>query len=498
MKLSINLLLALFLPLIIFAQQKIEHQVKPKETLYSITKKYNISADELKKLNPIIEKEGLKPDQILVIKEGKTVKNSTVQSAKSTKYKYVKIEPKQTLYGLSKKYNLSEEELIKLNPSLKNGLKIGDSIKISYKADYQQKSLVQTVIQKPIDKNLLKDIHIVMMLPFQPNENKEALQKLSTDFLIGSKFAIDSLAKQGKNIHLKVFDTKNDEETIKNFLNEYDFGTVDAVIGPIFKSQIELVANKIKKKIPIVSPIASSESLLDYSNLILTEPSMENVADKIIDELTKAYTDEKIFILTTEKEKKLANYTKTKFEELLPNASVEIIFDTAQFPSGDVLVSLAENKTAFTTILASDDSDLGEKYLNYLYGDLFEKDIKNFKSFGIGYIPIYDKKISQLKSIGFTYSLAHRVNIYGADEKELIKKIKKSCCQETSKYMEIGFDVTYDIIDRMNAQGELWNKLEGSFVRFSTKFDYQQTKNAFVNKGVRLIKLFETNSEKNN
>ncbi len=551
---SLLLFFTYLIPFLVLSQNKTEHEVKPKETLYSISKKYNVSINELKNLNPTIEKNGLQPSQILVIKkENVADKNNQTNNTYSnnTNYSYAKIKSKETLYSLTKTYDLTEKKLLELNPSIKNGLKIGDSIRLPKEnkpektvqeplehlvkkketiysitkqynltedeiyslnpklkskglqpntyliiSDKAKNQSTQVISRKPVDKSIYENIHVVLMLPFTSSENKETLQKISSHFLIGSKIAIDSLSKQGKKIHLKVFDTKNDELELKNFLSTYDFSTVDAVIGPMFKKEIEIVANAMDKKIPIISPIATSEELLEYQNLIIAEPSVKDVADKILVEVNENYLDEKIIILTTEKEQKIANYTKDEFVKTHPNAVVTIIYDVDNFQSEGILIDTENQKNGFTTILASEDNVLGEKYINYLYNNFYLKNITNVKSYGIGYIPVYDKKITQLKKTGFVYSMSHRINIYGTDEKELIKKIKKIFCEEPTKNMEIGFDITYDILDRMNNVGQLWNNINKPFIRFSTKYEYQKVKNAYMNKGVRLVKLYDNKIEK--
>ena len=49
---------------------QLSHLVKAKESLYGISKQYNISIDELEKNNPVLKEVGLQPGQVLVIKKG--------------------------------------------------------------------------------------------------------------------------------------------------------------------------------------------------------------------------------------------------------------------------------------------------------------------------------------------------------------------------------------------------------------------------------------------
>lgn len=53
------------------------HTVKAKESLYGISKQYGITIDELEKNNPILKETGLQPGQVLVIKKGVNAVKST-------------------------------------------------------------------------------------------------------------------------------------------------------------------------------------------------------------------------------------------------------------------------------------------------------------------------------------------------------------------------------------------------------------------------------------
>src|SRR6476620_7185851 len=74
---------------------------------------------------------------------GAQVRSSTVQTIDGSKYYIHKIEKNQSLYGISKLYNISIEELQRVNPELKNGAKLNQLIKVPTVAP------TQTVAQVP-------------------------------------------------------------------------------------------------------------------------------------------------------------------------------------------------------------------------------------------------------------------------------------------------------------------------------------------------------------
>ncbi len=111
------------------------HTVAPKETPYGISKQYGLTIDELYRMNPAAKENGLKiGDVIVVAKNGSNTKSTASVSAQSAATKisgktgFITLQPKQTIYGITKQYQISEADLRKLNPELDSHLKIGDKI----------------------------------------------------------------------------------------------------------------------------------------------------------------------------------------------------------------------------------------------------------------------------------------------------------------------------------------------------------------------------------
>jgi len=111
------------------------HKVKVGQTLYSISKAYNISQQKIINENSSL-KEGLKSGMELKIPSITSVinnnnsNNNDISSESQDEYIYHKVKKKQTLYFLTKKYNVNEGELLQHNPKLRNGLKTGQIVKI--------------------------------------------------------------------------------------------------------------------------------------------------------------------------------------------------------------------------------------------------------------------------------------------------------------------------------------------------------------------------------
>lgn len=132
------------------------HTVAPKETPYGISKQYGITIDELYQLNPSKKEGGLKIGDVIVVSKSGSSKPTasastpvtTTSVAKTGKTGTITLQPKQTIYGITKQYQISEADLRKLNPELDSHMKIGD--KITLPLDNIQKfggSAPATVVQ---------------------------------------------------------------------------------------------------------------------------------------------------------------------------------------------------------------------------------------------------------------------------------------------------------------------------------------------------------------
>ncbi len=130
------------------------HEVAPKETLYGISKKYKVSIESIKKANPQIETEGMKvglllkifgskPDEKELPSDVKKVEEVQESNQEDNKESIThEVMPKETKYGISKKYGISVTTLEKLNPAIEKELSVGTSLIIKKSSKIISKSEV--------------------------------------------------------------------------------------------------------------------------------------------------------------------------------------------------------------------------------------------------------------------------------------------------------------------------------------------------------------------
>ncbi|MCI9607093.1 MAG: LysM peptidoglycan-binding domain-containing protein [Muribaculaceae bacterium] len=95
------------------------YEVQPKETVYSISRKLGISSAEIQRLNPSVA-DGLKAGQVLYFPaEGDVLARTHI------------VKNKETLYGIGKLYGVSATQLLEWNPSAKDGIRPGQTLYVS-------------------------------------------------------------------------------------------------------------------------------------------------------------------------------------------------------------------------------------------------------------------------------------------------------------------------------------------------------------------------------
>ena len=285
--------------------ERLTHKVNRKETLFSIAKKYNVTVENLKKVNDL---NGNKLSVGRIIKIPEVVDIDLVEViqvvdvlAEEDYSNFIihTVEKGDTVYNLTKRFDLSEEELKAMNSQLEiDGLKLGMILKLGEKSE-------DVVVNLFIDQITNKPLNVVLMLPYKVNstidynsqfKKKNSLINIVTDFHSGVLMAVDSLKSQGMNVNLKVIDTENKMSKLSSIIDTYDFDYTDAVIGPLFLKNARFVSKKLSN-IPVIAPMYSkNQSLISGNDLIKVAPDKRLIQEKLINHLLKNYAGENIII----------------------------------------------------------------------------------------------------------------------------------------------------------------------------------------------------------
>lgn len=302
------------------------YTVEKKETLYGISRKFEITVDELLKANPnaTILKEGM----VLVIPE-KTKSETTIKTNSKTpeladldlNAKEVTVKAGETLYSIAKLYRTSVDTLIALNPELVDGLKSGMVLRLKRTAkvpvvlpNNESKPMGISEFKKPTvneldcfqTSNIENTYNIALLLPFaledvmDQNDDASAAQASAECFryypmYAGFMMAVDSLQRYGLHAKIYVYDADKQNDTLKlrSVLRKPEMQNMNLIIGPLYATSFPIAARFAQKHgIPIVNPLSQRENLVRGNPFVIkTKPSDLAVADKLAAHIVNKYSD---------------------------------------------------------------------------------------------------------------------------------------------------------------------------------------------------------------
>ena len=184
-----------------------------------------------------------------------------------------KIKRKETVYSISRMYGITEEELIAANPEIKKKkLKKGKFLCIPYasetkpetpKAPVQQEESTLTDAQL-FDKNKKESkkfstIKAAVVLPFNTDGTGTREEQVRmVEYYEGFLMALDSLKEMGVSVDLYTFDSGKTQVSVKQILNKPEMKEMDIIFGPAHAEQVKPMADFVQKHdIRLVIPFTS-------------------------------------------------------------------------------------------------------------------------------------------------------------------------------------------------------------------------------------------------
>lgn len=250
------------------------HIVLEKQTLYSISKAYGVSIDEIYRFNPQVKERGLKKNDILVIpagvatpvvKEETETKKLVQQANKAEKIHVVKWF--EDIDMIAKKYGVSAEAIMEANNlkdrKLSKRLKLiipSEDIEVTANEEVtatETADSTATADSSEINDHALfpdwlkqnKEVKMSVILPLKATGNSS--NRNNMDFYSGVLLAAHDLGKEGINMEISVFDMADGNIPITDSRIE----SSDIVIGPIAPGDLAAVLELSDGNSHIISPL---------------------------------------------------------------------------------------------------------------------------------------------------------------------------------------------------------------------------------------------------
>jgi len=440
------------------------HKVAKGDTYYSLTRAYNVSEEELKILNPLLDTSGLQLDMLLKIKP------------------------------------IEEEN---------NFLIYRDTIQENFSLKLAMMLPFRAVEYDTIDA---KDI-------FKNNR----LANITTDIYLGASMAVDSLVKLGIDIELSVFDTGRKDTKLDSILAVTDFSNTDVIIGPLYSEEVPKVA--IRSSIPVVFPVYSKkQNSFKSSKIIKTFADREVHQEALIEHIYDNYGSENILIIGDSSTTSIKNSNLIKSRLLLHDSinEVQIIYPNLGYIRKDYVINALKAEVGNWVILATDNRVISSDVINSLISlpveepeeDDEEDDEEEeeeeesdepemqilpedtvIKVFGIFKSTQFDRiDNNKLAKLGFTYTS----DTFTEESSPEIQLFNQQYLSKNhvypSYYATKGFDIVFDVGMRLASGNKLKQTFKnGTSFRLESKFDY--TKDLFKTTSNKGIYILEYNSD---
>ncbi len=140
-------------------------------------------------------------------------------------------------------------------------------------------------------------LHIAVLMPFCSKEiftdelsPKSALGNACRSYFEGLKMGLDSMSKNGINLIVHVFDTKNDTVYFKQLLKKNEVLNANLIIGPVVAAGQQIM-KKFSSEAHIyhISPLLTlTKSKIEDPYLVCMNPDLESYADIYLKQLYQA------------------------------------------------------------------------------------------------------------------------------------------------------------------------------------------------------------------
>lgn len=275
------------------------HIVLEKQTLYSLSKAYGVSIEEIYKYNPSVKENGLRTNDILLIPSDEAIVEQpvieTVQKQAQAPVQQQASRPQPIISGeirhtvkwyddlssLAAQYGVSEEAIMLAN-DLQSGDISGKQVLVipGSKTEADTTELASGEIPDSLNVEQYVDtlplkINATLILPFKATGSSSNRKYM--DFYSGALIAMKELADSGIDLHLNVYDIADGSPEIP--AEELKSSTI--IIGPVVPNDLTAICDMVGGECPIVSPLDQrGEKLVSKYRNFIQAPASQNTQFK--------------------------------------------------------------------------------------------------------------------------------------------------------------------------------------------------------------------------
>ena len=493
------------------------HIIQKGETLYRLSKMYNVTTDELCAANPGLSINNFRTGEVIIIptkkqvKEEKAVAQDTPQKKEEKKPAIVgthKVQRKESIESICEMYSITQEDLIKVNPVLKEQkLKRKMELNIPEPSIKEKPTILDAIqeykeeIEKALPKGINDDkvLNVAVVLSFLLDSYAPKEQSRMVEYYQGFLMAVEQLKHEGYSFIINTYDAGQKSQSLDSLLTSGAFDDVELIIGASYPKHCKELAKFAKEReIPLVIPFSNKkDEALDNPTVYVANGIQSFILPEISSSFVKTFPNANVIFVedTTENNKK--EFVKSLTAELVKNS---IPYTTVQMPQIsneevvlETLSAIYQEEKEFIVIPTSSSATT----LNTLLPSLLHAkgidslNVTNFKLFGYPEWQIHAKDTRELMYEVDTYFYATFYSHYALPrvaefQEEFIRWYDRSIQNIYPRYGMLGYDTGYFFLLAASLYGnsmhENINQTPFDPVQSDFKFERISEKDGFVNK----------------
>ena len=380
------------------------------------------------------------------------------------------VERKETLFSISQKYKITINDLLNLNPELRDSrlrrrstilvpvFKSPEDLNLKVVENELIKTELTSLDSIYIQKKRKNDeLNVSVLLPFRSSEvNFDSIQEVESlfedrnlytialDFYSGILYAISDIKKMGVSINLNVFDTENSLNKIFEISNKERIINSDIIIGPLIPRNFETFSSlAFLEAIPKVFPL-STIPIKILKGVVQTVTPRNLLRKKMLEYLdTNLNRDENIVIIADS----LNGDIENRLTSIFPNATkIKPEFESYILP--ELLDSLLVDTLPNKVIVESEIFTLISSVISQLNSQITsERDVRLYTTYRGNQYDDPSINVKDLGNLRFTYaSISRKINNDSITDFE--SNYINFFGSFPNKDIVRGYDVTKDVILR--------------------------------------------------
>lgn len=235
-------------------------------------------------------------------------KDLPVRTINGTAYHVYEVKPKETVYSLTRQWGITRQQLIEWNPQVADGLRAGELLLFPVEVKTEIIPAVEIIQNKPenLENRDNRDksddaINIAVILPFklEAEASTKAMENV-TNFYRGFMLGIDSLAtKAGAHINVSAFDSDGSAAKVAQIMSKPEMLQMDYIIAPDDAESIEAIAKVADKTDGLVLNLfaVKSDAWKQHESLMQTMIPHSLMYDRAIAAFCRENAGRKVILL---------------------------------------------------------------------------------------------------------------------------------------------------------------------------------------------------------